>query len=440
MSDPQPRYLLAALLRRRYPVSAWPWRSLAYLLSTAPIAFVLSIKWAVFGAPWIATAQRLAERRPVSGVFVVAMVVAAGFAVTLGPLVAMPLAVLERARLLIVDDRPVRSGHRPAGGRGPLRWLRIRYTEWATWRELAYSLFLATVVPLAYGTAALLVLLDLATIVSPWFARGDQSPIRVGFATFTSAGQAVPYAIVALLLLPAVPYVLGLLAAGQATVARALLGESGGGTALVEVARSRARLVGAYEAERRRIERDLHDGAQHRLTSLTLQLGWARLDVPDDSPAAAPLKAAHEQAKELMVVLREVIRGIRPQTLTALGLAGAVRELAARSPLPVTVTVAPGWPGRLPEPVETTAYFVASEALGNVARHATAGRAEVALRRAGRILVMEVRDDGHGGADPAGGTGLTGLADRVAAVNGRLLLSSPPGGPTLVRVELPCDP
>jgi signal transduction histidine kinase len=430
--------LLAALPRRRFLVSAWPWRSLVYLASTAPIAFILAIKWALFGAPWIATAERLTEGLPLSGAIVVAMVVAAGLAVTVGPLVAMPLAMLERARLLIVDDRPVRSGHRPAPG-GVLRWLRIRYAEGATWRELAYSLFLATVVPVAYGTVALLVLLDLATMVSPWFVGGGRGPIQVGFTTFTSAGQAVPYAILALVLLPAVPYLLGLLAAGQAAVARALLGGSGGGTALVEVARSRARLVGAYEAERRRIERDLHDGAQHRLTSLTLQLGMARLDVPDDSPAAGPLSAAHEQAKELMVVLREVIGGIRPQTLVDLGLAGAVRELAARSPVPVTVTVPRDWSGRLPEPVETTAYFVASEALGNVARHSGAGRAEVTLAKAGRTLVLEVRDNGRGGADPAAGTGLTGLADRVAAVNGRLLLSSPAGGPTLVRVELPCD-
>ncbi len=440
MSDPQPRYVLAALLRPRFLVSAWPWRSLVYLLSTAPIAFVITIKWGLAAAPWVATAEELGKGRRLNGAIVFAMFLAAGFVVTVGPLVAIPLAMLERARLLIVDDRPLRSGHRPAPG-GPLRWLRIRYTEGATWRELAYSLFLATVVPLAYGTVALLVLLDLATIVSPGFVGRGRGPIEVGFVTVTSAGQAVPYAIVALLLLPAVPYVLGLLAAGQAAVARALLGEWGGGTALVEVARSRARLVGAYEAERRRLERDLHDGAQHRLTSLTLQLGMARLDVPDDSPAAAPLAAAHQQAKELMAVLREVITGIRPQTLTDLGLAGAVRELAARSPVPVTVAVGPALAagGRPSEAVETTAYFVASEALGNVARHSGATAAEVTLARAGRTLVLEVRDNGRGGADPAAGTGLTGLADRVAAVNGRLLLASPPGGPTLMRVELPCD-
>jgi len=431
--------LFNALTRRRYPITAWPWRALAYLVSTTPIAFCVAVGWAIVATPWVATAGRLRDGRPLDGVIVFGMVVTAGLAVTIGPLLAVPLAALERVRMLIVDNRPVRSGHRPVNG-NLLRWLRVRYTESATWREVAYSLFLAGPVNVAYGTVAVLILVDLATILAPFFIEPGGAPVKIGFTEVTSVGQASAYAIIAAVLLPAVPYLLGLLAAGHAAVARALLGDSGGGTALVEVARSRARLVGAYEAERRRIERDLHDGAQHRLTSLTLQLGMARLDVPEDSPAAAPLAAAHQQAKDLMVVLREVIAGIRPQTLVDLGLAGALRELAARSPVPVIVSAPPDLAAaRLPEPVETTAYFVASEALGNVARHAGATGAEVTLTRAGRTLAMEVRDNGRGGADPVAGTGLTGLADRVAAVNGRLLLSSPPGGPTIVRVELPCD-
>jgi len=431
--------LFNALTRRRYPITAWPWRALAYLLSTTPIAFCVAVGWAIVATPWVATAGRLRDGRPLDGVIVFGMVVTAGLAVTIGPLLALPFAALERVRMLIVDNRPVRSGHRPVNG-NLLRWLRVRYTESATWREVAYSLFLAGPVNVAYGTVAVLILVDLATILAPFFIEPGGAPVKIGFTEVTSVGQASAYAIIAAVLLPAVPYLLGLLAAGHAAVARALLGDSGGGTALVEVARSRARLVGAYEAERRRIERDLHDGAQHRLTSLTLQLGMARLDVPEDSPAAAPLAAAHQQAKDLMVVLREVIAGIRPQTLVDLGLAGALREPAARSPVPVIVSAPPDLAAaRLPEPVETTAYFVASEALGNVARHAGATGAEVTLTRAGRTLAMEVRDNGRGGADPVAGTGLTGLADRVAAVNGRLLLSSPPGGPTIVRVELPCD-
>jgi signal transduction histidine kinase len=166
----------------------------------------------------------------------------------------------------------------------------------------------------------------------------------------------------------------------------------------------------------------------------------ARLDLPDGSPAAEPLSRAHQQAKELMVELRELIHGIHPQTLTDMGLPAAIRELAGRSPIPVGVTVRGGSATRLPQRVEGTAYFVASEALANVVRHSRATRADVTLSRTRGLLVLEVRDDGCGGADPAGGTGLTGLADRVAVLDGRVLLASPTGGPTVVRVELPCRP
>jgi signal transduction histidine kinase len=163
----------------------------------------------------------------------------------------------------------------------------------------------------------------------------------------------------------------------------------------------------------------------------------ARVDLPADSPAADPLTRAHTQAKELMVVLRDLVHGIRPQILADVGLLAALRELAAQSPVPVTV-VGPQTVSRPPELVEATAYYVASEALGNVAKHAGASRAEVRVEWSGDVLTLEVIDDGRGGADPAAGTGLTGLSDRVAAVGGRLLLATPAGGGTLVRVELPC--
>jgi DNA-binding NarL/FixJ family response regulator/signal transduction histidine kinase len=267
------------------------------------------------------------------------------------------------------------------------RWLRSRLTEAATWREVAYAVVLATVAPIAYGTVALLIVVDLALVMSPWLAADGAAPIALGPLEVTRAGQAVAYAVVGLLLLPLAPYLIGLLAAGHATVVRALLGESrSDASAVREVARSRARLVDAYEAERRRIQRDLHDGAQQQLTSLTLQLGMARLEVADDSPAAQPLARAHQQAKQLMVALRELTHGIRPQSLTDLGLPGALRELAAQSPIPLTVTVGRDWTERQPERVETTAYFVASEALANVAKHSHAKRADVALTRAGNLL------------------------------------------------------
>jgi signal transduction histidine kinase len=230
------------------------------------------------------------------------------------------------------------------------------------------------------------------------------------------------------------------LAAGaDAAVSRSLLFSGGPEerlrAELTEVAASRARLAGAFEAERRRIERDLHDGAQQKLVALTMQLGLARLDLPP-GPAAQAVTAAHEQAKQLMADLRDLIHGIQPQVLSDLGLPAALSELADQAPFPVTVSSA--LTGRLPGQAENTAYFAAAEALVNVAKHSGAATASVTARTGDGTLVLEVRDDGHGGADPARGSGLTGLADRVAVAGGRMLLSSPPGGPTVLRVEVPC--
>ncbi|MEU4236714.1 histidine kinase [Actinoplanes sp. NPDC026619] len=204
---------------------------------------------------------------------------------------------------------------------------------------------------------------------------------------------------------------------------------------LVEVTRSRARLVDAFELERRRIERDLHDGAQQRLVALTIQLGMARLELPAGSAVADQVEHAHELAKQALTDVRELIRGVHPKVLTDRGLAAAVAEVASAAPTPVDVQIR--LPGRLPSTVEVTAYFVVVEALTNVARHSAAARASVTADLTADRLVLEVRDDGRGGARPADGSGLAGLADRVAAVDGAVALSSPPGGPTLLRVEIP---
>lgn len=423
----QPPHLAEALRRRGYLLTAWPWRALAYAVTSAPLMGALAVGLLVAAAPLLAVVSAARQGHPVRLPVVGLLTVAALVALALTPIVSAPVAVIERWRLGLVDPRPL-----PAS---PVRGFAARYTSAAAWREVAYTCWLGAVVPLAYGMFLLLVLLDLALIAGPWLA-GDTDRIALGWTTVDSPREAVPYAIVAVLLIPVLWYLAGLLVAGQAAVARWLLGGPSEQAALREVTRSRARLMNAYEAERRRIERDLHDGAQPRLTALTLQLGLARLDVPENSPAAGPLAAAHAQAKELMVALRQIVQGIRPPQLTELGLAGAVGELAGAATIPVTVRA--DLPQPVPELVETTAYFVVAESLHNVARHAHATRTAVRLAQAGRTLVVEVEDDGRGGADPARGSGLTGLADRVAAVDGRLLLASPPGGPTLVRVELPC--
>ncbi|GAA3308469.1 sensor histidine kinase [Nonomuraea dietziae] len=168
-----------------------------------------------------------------------------------------------------------------------------------------------------------------------------------------------------------------------------------------------------------------------------MRLGLAELDLPPGSPARrAGGERAHEEARQALVELRELIRGVHPQVLTDRGLAAAIGEVASRSPIPVEVETVLE---RLPEPVETAAYYVVSEALANVARHSGASRAWIRASRAPGALVVEIGDDGAGGADPAKGSGLTGLADRLAVVGGRLSLSSPAGGPTTMRVEIPCE-
>lgn len=204
---------------------------------------------------------------------------------------------------------------------------------------------------------------------------------------------------------------------------------------LDELRESRARIVRAGDAARRKLERDLHDGAQQRLVGLALDLRLAREKLDDDPrTAAAMLDEASAELSRATDELRELARGIHPAVLSDRGLAAAVESLANRAPLPVEIDAS--LEGSLPEPVESAAYFVVSEALTNVVRHSGADRAEVGIRRDNGRLVVEVRDDGSGGANPAG-SGLRGLADRVAALDGRLQVDDPDGGGTLVRADIP---
>ena len=204
-----------------------------------------------------------------------------------------------------------------------------------------------------------------------------------------------------------------------------------------ELRASRARIVQAADAERRRLERDLHDGAQQRLVALALDLRMARDRLPGDPAGAAELLDGAMSSLELATgELRELARGIHPAVLSDRGLSAAVQALAGRAPVPVDVAALPD--ERLPPDVEAAAYFVIAEALTNVARYAEAGSAAVEVQRSNGLLEVEVRDDGVGGADPARGSGLRGLSDRVAALDGRLEVSSPKGGGTEVRAVIPC--
>jgi signal transduction histidine kinase len=203
-----------------------------------------------------------------------------------------------------------------------------------------------------------------------------------------------------------------------------------------ELRRSRARLVAAGDEQRRRLERDLHDGAQSRFVATALHLRAVQAKAPPDGELAARLQAAVEDLMTGIEELRELARGIHPAVLTERGLEAAVASLASRTAVPVEVRSSVH--GRLPAPVETAAYFAVSEALANVAKHAGAGQVLVDLWHERGRLVVEIADDGRGGATAASGSGLRGLADRIGALDGSLEVDSAPGSGTRVHVEIPC--
>jgi signal transduction histidine kinase len=206
-----------------------------------------------------------------------------------------------------------------------------------------------------------------------------------------------------------------------------------------ELTASRARIVAAGDQARQRIERDLHDGAQQRLVSLALQLRVAQTAVPPElGDLNAGLDRAVTEAAAATEELREIARGIHPAALADGGLRPALKALARRSPVPVDLQVRTD--GRLPEPVEVSAYYVVAEALTNAAKHARASAITVRAEADGDVLRVTIRDDGAGGADLARGTGLTGLKDRVEAIGGRIILHSPRGAGTTLRAELPLTP
>jgi signal transduction histidine kinase len=410
-----PRTSWQAISQRplRFLGSSWPWRSLAYLASGA-----------VVGAPILLILTAAAF------VGAILTIVLVGLVVLLGVILSgIPVARLERWRLGLADLDPAPDPHRRPARPGWRTWLSTRLGESVTWREFGYVV--------VWGLA-------LWWIDAVVLAAGVGIPVGLMLAPAIEHDQlgvwpSLVLPVIGVLLVPLAGYPITAWAGGRATVTRAMLTSRDAelDERLVEVTASRARLVDAFELERRRIERDLHDGAQQRLVALSMSLGLARLDLPPDSPAARQVGAAHEQAKQALAELRELIRGVHPQVLTDRGLPSAIEDAASRSPVPVTLDIS--LPRRLPSPVELTAYFVVCEALANIAKHSLARRAGIRARVTGDRLVVEVRDDGVGGADPAGGTGLAGLADRIAVADGRLLLSSPPGGPTLLRMEIPCS-
>jgi signal transduction histidine kinase len=199
---------------------------------------------------------------------------------------------------------------------------------------------------------------------------------------------------------------------------------------------SRQRIIAAADAERRRIERDLHDGAQQRMVAVAVTLGLAEARIETDAAAAAKLIAqARAEAQLAVKELRELARGIHPAVLSDRGLGAALEALAARAPVPVEVSGVPEEP--LPRHVEAAVYFVTAEALTNVAKYAHASEASVELAVEDDCVRLEIRDDGVGGADSSAGGGVAGLCDRVEALDGQMTIDSPLGGGTTVRAEIP---
>ncbi|GAB2867484.1 sensor histidine kinase [Actinoallomurus bryophytorum] len=307
----------------------------------------------------------------------------------------------------------------------------------ATWRQVGYHLVAGPV--LAAGGVLTVLTWAAGFALATVFGYGWAFPRSLRPGGWT--GRDAYLTLAGLLLLLAAPWVAAGVTRLDSRLAASLLGPSRAKELqrrVEDLTESRAGVVDAADTERRRIERDLHDGAQQRLVSLALNLGLARetlTDVPDD--AMRVIVEAHEEAKEALTELRDLVRGLHPAVLDARGLDAALSGIAARAPLPVRLRV--DVPERASPTVEAVAYFVASEALTNVSRHARASHMEITVERLDGVLRMVLSDDGVGGADPSGGTGLAGLARRVRSVDGTFRITSPPGGPTIITAELPCE-
>lgn len=322
----------------------------------------------------------------------------------------------ERRRAATVLGAPVHERYVPLHDDSVLPLSRVRrvVSDPATWRDLAwlFTHAVAGFVPLVLFLVLWMVALTAA------FGRVWLVPIAVVVTLWSAPRLAWLQAAYSRLLLKPSP--------------KARLAER-----VEELTATRADALDAHGSELRRIERDLHDGTQARLTSLALRLGVAEEKFASDPDGAARLvQEARDGATEALTELRDVVRGIYPPILSDRGLTGATEAIAANCTVPVTVRIEDI--GRLPAAVEAATYFVITEALTNATRHSAATRSSVDVTRGGASLVVEVRDDGHGGADESRGSGLAGIRQRVAAFDGDMRVSSPAGGPTVLLVEIPC--
>jgi signal transduction histidine kinase len=406
---------------------------------------------------WLAMTQHLAGLLlGFVAIFIVSFGLGFGFLGLFFALAGLPLLGLtarlahwfaraERVRFALFTGAQIPAWPAPgspgrAGFRSGIipRWR--TWSERATWAELGYALLrlpvsavAATITVMAWAVGLLLLLLP---VYGPAMPSGGPT---IGDTVVHGAHNQAVSVLLGVLLLLVAPQLTRGLAVADTALARRLLGPRRDLAARVtELEVSRERVVDAAEGERRRIERDLHDGAQQRLVALAMELGRAKVKFADDVDAARVLvDQAHAQAKEALTELRNLVRGVHPPVLTDRGLDAALSGLAALCPIPVDVHV--DVPVRPRSAVEAVAYFTVAEALTNVAKHSRASHAKVVVEGHGYpgTLTVMISDDGIGGADVTS-PGLAGLADRVSGVDGRLSVESPSGGPTIIAAELPC--
>jgi signal transduction histidine kinase len=407
----------------RLLVSPEPWLAFLFML----FSFVLGVFWFVVLVTLIAFGSGM----------VITLVGLPVLALTM--LLWIQGARLERVRVRAFLGEPIRDPYQPAPE--DANWwvkLKTRLVDRYTWLDLLYLflLFPIGIAEFVIATTAVAFPLSLTTMPAYYWVGAEIFTIQID-----TLPKALVVAVSSLPLLLIAPYVMVGVGRGHAWLARHLLGSDREAELEARVGRltvSRSQALESAVGDLRRIERDLHDGAQQRLVKLSMDLGLAREKMASDPEAAeALISEAHEEAKRAMSEIRNLARGIHPAVLTDRGLDAAVSALAGRSTVPVTVDIELA--ERLPDAVESNAYFIIAEALTNIARHSEASRARIRVRQDAEHLYIDVEDDGQGGADAARGSGLAGMADRVDALDGTLAIDSKPGEGTHIHVELPCE-
>jgi signal transduction histidine kinase len=352
------------------------------------------------------------------------------------------LAEIERRTIGALTGNHIASPYRPLPERGWWERLRARLADPATWKDLTFLFLQFPFGLLSFIVAVTVLTVGLSGLTLPlwyWAVPDGENWTVFQWLDIDTLPEALAVApIGALVLWVGIP-ALGWLGRCYGAYAELLLGSNEDPAVTAEMSDlrdARTRIIEAADAERRRIERDLHDGAQQRLVALSLSLRMAEKRAAEGDPSAAELvRSAGEEAGLALKELRDLARGIHPAILTNRGLAAALDDLAGRASVPVEIVAVP--PQRLPDQVESAAYFLVSECLANVGKHAEATQATVAVTVVGDEVEVVVTDDGKGGADLGNGSGLQGLEDRVGSLNGCVDIDSPAGGGTTVMATIP---